>query len=152
MKTRILLLFIAISALLTGCTHNGGDIGPLFGAWRLDSASRDNATITLPVGKYTTWAFQNSLLTVQLIDAAHYAETRIGSFSRTAENKLRLDFDNSADGIEAGTGAYAAPQWMGFPDKGVFDLDIAQLDGKKMVLVWQSPDGSVYEYKFTKTW
>lgn len=138
--------------LATSCTHNDGDIGPLFGSWRLESASRDNVAMTLTPGKYTTWSFQNSIVLVQLIDATHYSESRIGSFSRPADGKLRIDFDNSADGVEAGTGAYAAPTWMGFPGKGVFDLDIAELNGKKMVLVWNSPDGAIYEYKFSKTW
>lgn len=153
MKTRFLAILIAFFGILSSCTHNDGDIGPLFGAWRLESATRDNAELILPAGKYTTWSFQNSLVMVQLIDASHYAETRMGSFSRPDENKLRLDFDNSADGVESGTGSYAAPTWMGFPAKGVFDLDIAELDGKKMVLIWHAPDdGGIYEYKFSKTW
>ncbi len=153
MSTRVFTILIALLGIFASCTRNDGDIGPLFGAWRLDSASRDNVELQLPVGKYTTWSFQNSILMVQLIDAAHYAETKVGTFSRPAEGKMRIDFDNSADGVESGTGPYAAPSWMGFPAKGIFDLEIAELNGKKMVLIWHAPDdGGIYEYKFSKTW
>ena len=44
MKKYIIFIIALIS--LTGCLHNDGDIGPLFGRWKLKSYTVDNQTVS----------------------------------------------------------------------------------------------------------
>ena len=44
MKQLIYTLLIVIGATLTSCMQNGGNIGYLYGQWRLEEVTHDNTT------------------------------------------------------------------------------------------------------------
>ena len=62
-----LLLILIIGLLQLGCTRNNGDIGDLFGTWRLDTLTEDGKELDLYGGmtKVYTWAFQSHIIRVQ---------------------------------------------------------------------------------------
>lgn len=152
MKNRILLpVLIFISLIFSGCTQNNGNVGDLFGSWVLDSMTVDGQTAELPDAFYTTWSFQGEILMVTAVDQYHSVDKHYGTFIHSSRI-LKLDFVHHSDAIPEGTGIYSAPEWLGFPAAGVFELTVDDLSGKHMVLSWTAPSGKSYIYKFSKTW
>lgn len=152
MKTaRILTVALLLAVLTLGCTQDNGYIGRIFGSWRLTSMTLDGEPVAAPAGSETFWSFQGKIVMVTLQTEAHEYTKQYGTFERMDGNILRVDFSHHSDDVAPGTGGYAAPQWMGFPASGIFDLREAKNGKSGLVLTWTAPEG-VYIYKFTKTW
>lgn len=136
-----------------GCTQNNGHIGCLFGSWVLQSVVLNGEPTALPEETETYWSFQSDVLRVTLEKEHLYYELRYATFIQMPDNILRVDFTHSENGIPAGTGAYSAPEWMGFPAFGVFDLAVA-VDGPndRLILTYVKSDSEVYVYSFARTW
>ncbi len=138
--------------LTAACTQNNGHIGRLFGSWHLETATCNGQAYALPEGTESFWSFQAEIIMVTLEAERHESIKRYGTFEQLPDNILRIDFTHSSDGIPAGTGIYAAPQWMGFPDTGVFDLNVADTAGNRLVLSYTTPQSDIFTYTFSKTW
>ncbi len=147
---RILILLLAVAAG-SACTQNNGHIGPLFGSWHLENMTCDGENLPQPEGTDTYWSFQGAVLNVLLVETMYESLFFIATWERDGD-KLALDFTHSSDISEPGTGFYAAPYWMGFPENEVLDLDIRRLDGSRLILHWTSKEGKKYIYNFNKTW
>ncbi|MDE6269471.1 MAG: lipocalin-like domain-containing protein [Muribaculaceae bacterium] len=153
MKTtvRILILLLA-SVVAAACTHNNGDIGPLFGTWALDRMTVDGTDATLPDDADTFIQFQSKVVMVKLIgERATLLEYRVGSWQREGD-VLKLDFNHYDDEREPGTGLYEAPAWLHFQPKGITTLRVVQLKGGGMRLEQTTPEGEHIEYEFHKTY
>lgn len=137
MKTlRLLILpMLILAGLLQGCTHNNGDIGPLFGNWKLTEASG------LPQGaapKGIFWAFQSSV--VQLLRNDGYAESTIvyGNWHLDEEN-LILDFPDED---------YAPLPELALPRQ--CSLQVEYMSRSRLKLTYTNADGGTQTYVFIK--
>ena len=64
----ILILFAVL--LATGCTHNNGDIGHLFGTWKVTEATINDRPYDFD-GNTLFFAFQNNVVGVHATRADH---------------------------------------------------------------------------------
>lgn len=149
---RIKILIVALLALAAaGCTQNNGRIGRLFGSWVLEKALINGQDIDLPAGTETYFSFQADVVRVTLEEDHYAAQSRLGTFRMLSEEVLQLNFDHSDDTTPSGSGAYAAPEWLGFPAKGVFNLQATGSGDLLKLLYNREPDVTLVYY-LTKTW
>lgn len=82
---------LCIITMLSSCTHNNGDIGPVFGTWKLiaaDCEGMDNPA----EGKDMFWSFQNETIRIDLQSGPHDdLHSSYGNF-RLADDTLFLSF------------------------------------------------------------
>lgn len=99
MKTRIHTLSGLLSAVIllmfSSCTHNNGDIGPLYGQWKLISIDADG--IELPEYKGDVfWCFQGGAIQILSRTDQHEFEQRYGNWSLTdGDTRLVLTFPDT---------------------------------------------------------
>lgn len=129
------LLLIAFSA---GCTHNNGDIGTLFGQWRLTGMTCDGADL-MPEGKDVYWAFQSTTVKMVVILPYHERSESYGSW-RLDDNTLFMDFSDDR---------WSPPAEMRLPRQSA--LQVLKLDGGRMQLSYtpegDNPEPIVYTLK-----
>lgn len=151
----LLLALLAVTGVLTSCQNNG-HIGNLFGTWALREMSVDNVPDAAFDPETTAWSFQNDIINISLLGEHHSKTTRMGTWTRVEDEGsewLLLDYTHKADGIEAGTMIYRAPEWLGWPENSVIRLRYLEDSSRKMILEWQNPDnGKTYTYTLRKTW
>lgn len=146
-----ILAVIALSGLAC-CTHNNGDIGDLFGTWKLDKITIDGE-VDRGYGDDILWKFQSSIIEMEQVnDALHETFKSHGSWSRPEEGLLVLDFTHTDnDNPEPGSEVYSPLPATHLPSGCKIDMDLLQLDGSKMELRYIDPlTTKVYEYYFKK--
>ncbi|MCM1021619.1 MAG: lipocalin-like domain-containing protein [Muribaculum sp.] len=92
-KITLVILSILLFTAISGCTHNDGDIGPLFGSWQMTEITVDGQ----PVADYNQnvfWMFQNSVVCLREILPHHEADNRWGQWRWADKNTLLLNFDH----------------------------------------------------------
>lgn len=136
---------------MPACTQNGGDIGPLFGSWHLESMTCDGEPFAQPAGTDTFWNFQGHVV-IAILSKGMYETLDFTGTWEQRDGLLVLDYTHSSDNAAPGTQHYRAPYWMGFPENEVIDLTIIKLDNSTMMLSWTSAQGRKYNYNFKKTW
>lgn len=133
------ILFAAIPVIFSsGCTHNNGDIGKIFGQWQLQDVESvsEEAKPILPEGKMY-WAFQSTTIRVSLIDDRHAIRESYGNF-RLADQTLFLDFaDTRYPQLIPGVGRQS--RWQ-----------VEKFTSKELVLLLCADDGSESEWRFHK--
>lgn len=148
---RYILLTLTLLAATSSCTHNDGDIGPLFGSWILDSMTLDGQPYTPDVDGYTCLQFQGKVIMAKIIDDRHsLLFYSVGSWERT-DNTLYLDYTHSDNDTPPGEGAYSAPYWLMLKPNAVNEVSILSLNSRHMHLRHITPDGDIVEYTFHKT-
>lgn len=145
-----ILLLLPLLSFCSGCTHNNGDIGPLFGSWVLDEMTVDGKVQDL--GDDNTFIqFQGKVVMTKLIDDRHsLLFYSVGSWERSGD-ELALDYTHYDDKSEPGTGQYSAPYWLLFETNAVNIVRIVSLNSKHMQLEYRTSDGKTAFYKFRKT-
>lgn len=145
------LLFAALLlAIATSCTHNDGDIGPLFGIWRLEKMTRDGQAVDLRADglQLVTFAFQNQVVEINTTEDHNYLTTCLANWRRDGQT-LTFDFDNTdATGEDV---RYTPPSILGWRHGETCPTEIVKLDGKNMELAYVSPTGGDYRYWLKKT-
>lgn len=145
---RLLTVAVIICMLGSSC-RNDGNIGPLFGTWRVESAVKEPG-ISLDC-EGTTFSFQGHVVeVVRLLDDMGSHMPSYGNYVHDG-NAITLNFTHYDDGLEQGTSFYAAPTWLEMTSARPMNMQCT-IDGRKMTWVWNSPDGSTYTYKLHKTW
>ena len=136
-----LLPFVALVALIpSGCTHNDGDIGPLFGNWRLVSVAGDTEGHRVPDGYYVDWGFQNTTIHMSMTMPGHRVDNRYGNY-RLEDNTLFLDFTDSEEG-------YGKPL-LSLPAQS--ELQVLRLDGRHRELLYvPTPESQGTTFTFRK--
>lgn len=132
------MLCCAVMFLLTaGCTSNNGNIGEIFGQWKLERIDTQGMTTDPTPGLTMTWAFQNTTVRVlQMTDAHQYRES-YGNF-RIADETLFLDFADE-------------DYPMLIPDiPRQSEWQILHLDKSKLTVRYQDPDESSMIWYFKK--
>ena len=84
------LTALLLSVLSASCTHNNGDIGKIFGKWKLTYIEATDTEKPETVGTMF-WSFQSSTVFVQINDGSHDEIGSYGNF-RLADETLFLDF------------------------------------------------------------
>lgn len=151
MKTRYLLtLIFAFLLISTSCTHNDGDIGDLFGRWRVESLQRDGIDVPLYDDETLlyTWSFQSSLIFITVIEPHNDHYDIRGTWKREG-NLLRLNFGYKGND---GDKYYDPPENLGLVKDGVSDLEIVSLSSKEMILKRVSETGETYTYYLRKAY
>lgn len=95
MNRHISYIIISLFMLLAtaGCTHNNGDIGSLFGRWKLSGVSAQNADVPQIDGAMY-WSFQNT--TIEMLTLGdHQQEARVYGNWRSSGQTLFLDFSDA---------------------------------------------------------
>lgn len=145
---KIYVALIATLLLFSGCTHNNGDIGPIFGSWSLVGISENGTPLALD--NETVFSFQNEI--VQVVKLGQLQERdayRYGNFSMS-DKKLTLKFQSKP--TANGSMLYMTPTWLYFPQDGMpIHFDVIKLGGGKMVWNLETESGT-YTYTFEKTW
>lgn len=150
MKHTLLYIVAFATLLICGGCQNDGNIGDLFGTWRVDSYERDGAQVEIRGG--ATFSFQNSVVNAVLtVDDYGTNWSRFGSWEQPDDKTMRLDFTHHDDNTAVGTGIYAAPEWLGMTSAEVMTMDCT-LKGDDMTWTWTALDGARCVYKLHKTW
>lgn len=119
-------LIILVWAMLCGlcaCTHNNGDIGPLFGQWRIVGG------LPTPAGEALYMSFQNSTVELKAVGDRHESLTAFGNWAQN-ESTLTLTFPDADR---------QPPAAFGFSSEMEFHVE--KLTTKKLVLIEKSASG-----------
>ncbi len=145
------LLMILASVTLCGCQNNG-DIGELFGAWKLEKMTIDGENDT-NYKNNVVWKFQNNIIQMQRVkEDEHTTVNTYGTWERPEDGILRLDYTHTdKNSPNPGSSGYSPLEETYLPKATISTLDILKLDGGKMQLQYISTTGTVYQY-FLKKW
>lgn len=148
MKTKITFILISLS-LLMACTHNNGDIGELFGRWRLESLTADGTEVKLYDDETLlyAWSFQSSLLFIQVIQPYNSYYNVKGTWSRD-DDILRVNFGYTGNDGEM---YYAPPENLHL-DRGVNDLEILRFTSEELILEKIGENEVKYVYRLKKAY
>lgn len=154
MKTlsRIILL-ISLAISFNACTHNNGDIGDLFGTWKLQSITIDGV-IDTTYQDNVLWKFQASVMSmIRANDKDHTRHEGWGSWEyANDETQIIVDFTHTDnDHPNMGSDKYSPLPETYIPKASISILDIIELDNSKLTLRYISNKGIEYVYKF-KRW
>ena len=158
MKKALLLSAILSFMMLQACQNNG-DIGSLFGSWRIDSYRINDEIITefeigdmnIPVD-HVIFSFQNNIVNVETVldnYLNHYSQ--FGTWSKDGDIFI-LDFTHYDADTESGTAHYSAPIWIGMTSDVPMVMTVSDNKKNSFTLTWIDPHGNVKVYKFHKTW
>ncbi len=145
-----LLLWSLVLLLLSSCTHNNGDIGELFGNWRLDRLTADGVEVPLYDGAgddapvLFTWAFQSRIIRITAI----YSHSLYNDFWGTWEEQpdvLELNFTYSSTDAN-----HVPPEILHLNDDGITVLTKDSFYNNKMELSYVASDGKTYKYYLSK--
>lgn len=147
MKTKIFssLVIALVCLAFSACTRNNGDIGWLFGEWRLDRMTADGEDVKLYTDgedgpKLYTWSFQSHLIRINTMFTHHRRDESMGSWEEK-DDMLELNFSYKDD-----LGPFLPPKALHLVEGGITPLHIDSRGGKKMVLSYTAEDGVTYVY------
>lgn len=137
---------------LVCCRQNNGDIGPFYGVWALDSLTVDGIADHTWHGSddWTVWLFQNNIVYVERDWSNQNTDRRVGTWEDN-KSELVLDFTHYNDNTAAGTGSYAAPEWIKM-SPGVTRLQYVVKNKQRMELSCTNSDGLNIVYYLRKTY
>lgn len=153
MAKRLIFIFSIIAAAigLNSCTHNNGDIGPLFGSWVLEEMTVNGDKTVPDVDGDTFLQFQGGVIMAKLIDDRHsLLFYSVGSWEREGD-VLIVNYTHSDNQTPQGEGQYMAPYWLMLTTNAINRITILSLDKKAMRLEYITPDGDTVRYLFRKT-
>ena len=153
MKKTIHILLATLLFVIAGCRTNNGDIGIYYGTWALDKITINGveATSWCDDGTWTTWSFQNNIVSIERLNDLQDNYTTWGTWT-DSNGTLALDFRHYDDSTPAGTGAYAAPTWIYFDTNTVTSLTIDSQSSKAMTLSTTDSSGRKLTYYLRKTY
>lgn len=145
-RLAIYFLTFAVMALALPACQNNGDIGDLYGTWRLDSFTIDGQPEP-EIAAQTLISFQNNIIEVQRIHDSDGSFTNyFGTWADTGE-LMTLNFTHSYD-----DGSFPAPEWLGWTSQEPMAIRVSDRSSRSMTWTYTAPDGTIYVYKLHKTW
>lgn len=130
MKKLIYIPLLMLVLLCGGCTQNNGDIGNLFGFWRVTGDG-----IALTDDEEAIWAFQNDILEITIQSPHHVASKTYGTYTDN-DNYLRIDFTHWK-GVPNGGYLYRMPAQLGLPGNEPFVMEVTKRGGGEMTLTYE---------------
>ena len=127
--------FIIIVVSLLSCTHNNGDIGPLFGQWKLTTLLIDENPDKNYKGNIY-FSFQNDVTNMKIINDNQNVYDTYGHWKQEG-NKLLLIYDDPI----------FPPLLETYFNPGINICEIITLDNKELILKRVTED-KTYTYKF----
>lgn len=149
----ILPLMVLLMALLLSCDDNNGDIGNLYGRWRLDCVDIDGVEQTEWKGDdngFCSWSFQGGVICIEVshIDHVVISQPSYGTWER-GEGTLTVNFTHSDNQDHEGEGPYEAPGQICFPP-GVTTFELIEDTSDRLVLTTMLDDGRRLTYSLSK--
>ena len=144
------VFIIAVVALIdVACTQNDGDIGDLFGVWRLTQLTADGTPLPLYEGDDAPvaydWAFQGDVIKIVVVEHHQDYYSSFGMWSRE-DGRLLLDFSYGGNEISE----FDPPASLHLVEVGVTPLEMTVMTSKKMVGWYVDENGVKYEYTLKK--
>lgn len=131
------ILFLTIIVTLLSCTHNNGDIGPLFGQWKLTEILINDKP-DQNYGGNIFFAFQNDVTNMRMVCEHNETIEKYGHWEQNGDILLLI---------------YDDPNYLPLPETyfntGVNTCEIITLNSKELILKRKSDNGT-YTYKFKK--
>lgn len=147
MKIFRLFLISVVAIFATGCTHNNGDIGPLFGQWILTDITADGQRPADIVPTNWNWRFQNAVLLISEVDyLGHEYSQYWASWEREGQT-LMVNYKNADPAI---SWYYDYPSQLGFTSPATYTLTVESESSCSMTLRMVNPDGVTYVYTLKK--
>lgn len=147
----ILAIMLLCVPMLSGCTHNNGDIGDWFGRWKLLSITADGEQVNIP---QCFWSFQNQVLQIDYLSSTNYEHDTyfcVATWSEPSENTLVIDFNHSDNTVNQGDVYYTPFSFLHLPAKKASTLSITERSSDKVTLKYINPDDAVeYTYHLVK--
>ncbi len=143
-----ILPLLMLACFLVSCTHNNGDIGSLFGTWKLTAILIDGQLAEDYSGN-CFWSFQNDIIAFTLEDdpLSHSAQRRWGTFVRS-EGYISLNLSHKGNG--ANDYLYQIFPVLRLPAEEDVPLKILKDSGGEMELELTAVDGSRIVYTLKK--
>lgn len=142
-------LLLLVITVVTGCTHNDGDIGQWFGTWQLEEITADG-TPEPGYGHDIFWQFQSTVFCMRKVTVQHDIYPRWGTWQDEGGATLLLDFTHSDNkNPEGGTIYTPFPETHIKPD-AVTDLKIVEMSRTRVHLQYTGDDGTIYRYSLKK--
>lgn len=140
---------VCIVVATAGCTRNNGDIGDLFGTWRMTDMTVDGSPATGLQGAYF-WSFQNDIINFKRIDdpVAHRTESRWGKFT-DSDGYLYLNLRNHS-GQSSFDWNYVIFPELKLPLEERVPLKFVERTSKEMKLSLTLDDGQQIVYVLEK--
>lgn len=134
-----MILMAVVVMVMTACTRNNGDIGELFGTWRVVSIEKGGQELTSDAGSLY-FSFQSSIYCQRYIyDDTYGAESRFASWKYEGDG-IVVDFSDERYAPIAITGMQQGQNYV----------EIERSDGSDMVMSYTTPDGDKYVYTLKK--
>lgn len=147
-RNTLYILAVLLAVILPSCQDNG-NIGPLYGVWRLDSYTVDGQSCHDMYIDNTTFAFQGDIVEViSQYDDYMSAYMTYGTWAWRDEDTLMFNFMHHDDS-EIYQSQYNAPAWIGFTSGEIMEMQVSVRSGSRMTLTWQH-DGKSYVYRLKK--
>lgn len=149
MKRHIYHIFaIALLSMMSmACTHNNGDIGDLFGVWRLTELTADGEPVELYGNpddgglQACDWAFQGNVMKIEMIYPRYDHDASYCIWSRE-DGKLILDFSHtSGESV-----SFDPPVELHLVARGVTRLTMTEMTRSRMTGWYVDAEGVRYEY------
>lgn len=147
----LLLASLILIAALSACTRNNGDIGPLFGTWRLEQMKANGTPVELYDSETLlySWAFQSSIVAIQTILPHNNTRRALGTWEKDDDKHLTLDFGyTDIDGKLNHT----PPAPLHLNSDGPTRLEIITFSGNRLNLRQTASDGITYDYSLRKAY
>lgn len=143
-RNTLYIIIVLVGLLCSGCQNNG-NIGTMFGSWRLDEM-----TVNGDVGigqeiTNTVFSFQNNIVAVTSQYDDYMSNLEVyGTWLWYNEDTLMFSFQNYENPANN-----VAPYWIGFTTDEVMTMRVTDRTSRTMTLHWEY-DGNEYVYKLKK--
>lgn len=130
----------ALLVLLSACTRNDGDIGELYGLWRVVSIE-DNGEELESYDGTLYFAFQSNVYCQRVVDESlHVYTDNFASWYYQSDDEIIVDFSDNR----------YAPFTITGMQKGQNLVRIEKCEGKDLEMSYVAADGTYYIYKLKK--
>jgi len=146
MKRFILHISIAIVLSVLGACQNNGDIGYLYGTWRIEAYTVDGEPQA--VAESTSVSFQSDIIMVQqVIDAEMTYANYFGRWSESGD-VMTVDFAQTVGGEPV-----KVPEYLGWTGAAPMEMRVSDRGDRSMTWTYASgTDGAVRVYRLRKTY
>lgn len=133
------VMVLAALLLLPACTRNNGDIGPWFGAWKVESITVDGAPRADYEGNLF-FLFQSNVVKLSMVQDHHESVDVNGNWEESSGN-MHLSFPDPRFQPHAVTGLPAES-----------DLAVTGPSKGRATLTWTNPDNGLVTVFQLKKW
>lgn len=140
MKGLKIYLIVILASLLSACTRNDGDIGELFGMWRVVAIEVNDVELNDYSGTLY-FEFQSGVYCQKLVnESLHTCDDQYASWCYQSKDEVVVDFSDNR---------YAPISITGM-QSGKNLLVIESCSGSDMIMCYKAPNEKKYTYMLKK--